>query len=266
MHPHSRSNIKVVVVSSGENRGHAFELVENISKVKGLEAGMPDPVSKVTTSTNGEKTIQEVAIIDVWVDFAVFFGTPKGPYNDELILVRIEKALRKAGPVGPRLRIFDRTGRQLRRARSERVTSLVRKQGHDPEMARRIIARLGDRLIVSPTVTDQEVFRPVLMGIKAVEEWRRLDRTTPAVRWGESEAGSVKRGTSYTVLAVAHDPESDYLPTLVREISPYGLESSTVVEGEDYRLLVFRIAHHGKSLEQSEIDKLSATVRNILHQ
>jgi acetolactate synthase small subunit len=82
MHPHSRSNIKVVVVSSGQDRGHAFELIESISEVKGLEAGMPDPASTVTTSANGEKTFQEVAIIDVWVDFAAFFGTSKGPYND----------------------------------------------------------------------------------------------------------------------------------------------------------------------------------------
>ena len=265
MHPHSRSNIKVVVVSSGADRGHAFELIEGISKVKGLEACMPDPVSTVTTKTNGGKTVQEVAIIDVWVDFEAFFGTPKGPYNDELILVRIEKAIRKADPVGPRLRIFDRTGRQLRRARSERVSSMVRKEGHDPEMARRIIARLGDRLIVSPAVSDREVLKPVLMGIEVIKEWRADDTRAPAVRWGESEAGAAARGASYTVLAIAHNPEANFLPALIKDISPYGLESSTVVEGADHRLLVFRIAHHGKSLEQSEIDQLAVTIHPILY-
>jgi hypothetical protein len=265
MHPHSRSNIKVVVVSSGDDRGHAFELIENITKVKGLEAGMPDPVSTVTTSTNGERTIQEVAIIDVWVDFASFFGTRKGPYNDELILVRIEKAIRKTGLIGPRLRIFDRTGRQLRRARSERISSLVRKQGHDPEMARHIIARLGDRLMVSPTIADKEVLKPVVLGIEAIKEWHRHDMTVPILLWGRSETGVTSRGASYTLLAVVHNPKSEFLPELVKDISPYGLESSTVIDGDDYRLLVFRIAHHGKSLEQTEIDQLSASLQRTLH-
>jgi hypothetical protein len=265
MHPHSRSNIKVVVVSSGQERGHAFELIEGISKVKGLEAGMPDPTSTVTSSSDGEKTVQEVAIIDVWVDFEAFFGTPKGPYNDELILVRIEKAIRKTGTIGPRLRIFDRTGRQLRRARSERISSLVRKQGHDPEMARQIVARLGDRLIVSPTVSDREVLKPVIMGIEAVKEWRDGGRREPAVKWGVSETGPVARGASYSVLAVVHSPADNFLPVLIQEITPYGLESSTVVKGEDYMLLVFRIAHHGKSLEQTEIEQLSDTIEKTLH-
>jgi len=265
MHPHSRSNIKVVVVSSGADRGHAFELIEGISKVKGLEAGMPDPTSKVSTGTNGEKTVQEVAIIDVWVDFEAFFGTSKGPYNDELILVRIEKAIRKTGTIGPRLRIFDRTGRQLRRARSERISSLVRKEGYDPEMARQIVARLGDRLIVSPTVSDREVLKPVLIGIKAVKQWRDGGRREPAVQWGVSETGPLARGASYTVMAVAHSPSDNFLPELIQRITPYGLESSTAVKGEDYRLLVFRIAHHGKSLEQSEIDQLSETIHNTIH-
>jgi hypothetical protein len=264
MHPHSRSNIKVVVVSSGEDRGHAFELIQSISQVKGLEAGMPDPVSTVTTSTNGRKMVQEVAIVDVWVDFATFFGTRKGPYNDELILVRIEKAIRKTGVIGPRLRIFDRTGRQLRRARSERVSSLVRKQGHDPEMARHIIARLGDRLIVAPTVSDKEVLKPVLMGIEAIEEWRKHSQAAPILMWGESDTGPAARGTSYSILAVVHSPEIELLPQLVKEITPFGLESSTVVEGEDYRLLIFRIAHHEKSLERSETDRLSTKLRAIL--
>jgi hypothetical protein len=265
MHPHSRSNIKVVVVSSGADRGHAFELIEGISKVKGLEAGMPDPTSTVTTGSDGEKTVQEVAIIDVWVDFETFFGTPKGPYNDELILVRIEKAIRKTGIIGPRLRIFDRTGRQLRRARSERISSLVRKQGHDPEIARQIVARLGDRLIVSPTVSDREVLKPVLLGIEAIKEWREGGREEPAVKHGVSETGPVSRGASYSVLAVAHNPSENFLPALIQEITPYGLESSTAVKGIDYMLLVFRIAHHGKSLEQSEIDQLAGTVHKTLH-
>lgn len=264
MHPHSRSNIKVVVVASGDDRGHAFELIQSVSCVKGLEAGMPDPVSTVTTSTDGKKTVQEVAIIDVWVDFAKFFGTPKGPYNDELILIRIEKAIRKTDLIGPRLRIFDRTGRQLRRARSERVSSLVRKQGRSPEMARHIIARLGDRMVVAPTVSDREVLKTVLIGIQAVDEWRNRGGEIPAIQWGESETGPAARGSSYSLLAIAHRPDVQLLPELMKEVVPYGLESSTVIDGPDYRLLIFRIEHHGKSLEQSEIDQLSTNIRRVL--
>jgi hypothetical protein len=132
-------------------------------------------------------------------------------------------------------------------------------------MARRIIARLGDRLLVSPTVSDREVLKPVLMGIEAINEWIAGGKGKPAVGWGESETGPVARGASYTVLAIAHSPEANFLPALIEEISPFGLESSTVVEGGDYRLLLFRIAHHGKSLEQSEIDQLSAKIRRVLH-
>jgi hypothetical protein len=132
-------------------------------------------------------------------------------------------------------------------------------------MARRIVARLGDRLLVSPTVSDREVLRPVILGIEAVNQWRSDEGREPAVKWGESDAGPGARGASYTVLAVVHGPEADFLPLLVKAISPYGLESSTVVKGDDYRLLIFRVAHHDKSLEQSEIDKLSAAIDRVLH-
>jgi hypothetical protein len=264
MHPHSRSNIKVVVVASGQERGHAFDLVEEISKVKGLEAGMPDPPSAVSSGTGGDMTVQEVAIIDVWVDFEAFFGTSKGPYNDEIILVRIEKALRRAEPVGPRLRIFDRTGRHLRRARTEKVTSLARKRGFDAEIARLILARFGDKLMVSPTVSDKEIFDQVLTGIEAIEQWRDSGKAFPGMAWRRTDLGPAGRGASYTILAVAHNPEKTYLSNLIKAASSFGLESSTVADGSDYTLLLFRLSHQGRWLEDSELGQLSSRFRRIL--
>lgn len=257
MHPHSRSNIKVVLVTSGADRGQAFGLIEQISKVNGLEAGMPDPPSIVAAGLGESKSVQEMAIIDVWVDFEGFFGTSKGPYNDELILVRIEKALRKTPTIGPRIRIFDRTGRQLRRARTEKVSAMARKQGFDAELARQILARLGDRQIVSPAVSDEEVFHQVETGIEAVERWHKGENTVPGMAWRAAELGPAGRGASYTVFAIAHAPKKASISDLVKVASPFGLESSTVVDGADFSLIIFRLAHQGKSLEQSETKELS---------
>jgi hypothetical protein len=264
MHPHSRSNIKVVVVTSGEDRGQAFRLIEEISKVKGLEAGMPDPVSVVASGTGEDATVQEMAIIDVWVDFENFFGKPKGPYNDELILVRIEKALRRANLIGPRVRIFDQTGRQFRRARSERISSIVRKRGYDPEIARQIVARLGDRLVVSPIVSDEEVLEQVLAGIDALQSWEDTGKATPAIAWRTAKAGPRGRGTSYTILAIVYSPDKAYLSDLVRAVASYGLEGSTVVDNTDSTMVILRLSHQDRSLEESEIIELSAELKHIL--
>jgi acetolactate synthase small subunit len=264
MHPHSRTNIKLVLVASGEDRGQAFNLIESIGRVRGLEAAMPDPPSVVSYGSDGERRPQEVAIIDVWVDFEAFFGTSKGPYNDELILVRIEKAIRKADSIGPRLRIFDRTGRQLRRARSEKITSMARKRGFDPEIAREILARLGDKQIVSPTVADEEVLSQVMTGIEAVDAFHSSEDSAPGIVWRDAEHGSTGRGSSYTILGVAHTRREQYLSELVSMLGSFGLESSTVVDGNDYTLLVFRLVHQGKSLEEEEIQDVVARIRKAL--
>jgi hypothetical protein len=264
MHPHSRSNIKVVLVASGADRGHAFKIVERIGKVKGLEAGMPDPPSVVTAGSGEDRTVQEIAIIDVWVNFEAFFGTAKGPYNDELILVRIEKALRKADAIGPKLRIFDRTGRQLRRARTEKIRSMAQKQGLDPEAARQILARLGDRQIISPIVSDDELFLQVDTGMEATRKWREAGGVTAGLAWRAADLGPTGRGASYTIMAVAHSPERDYLSDLIKAASSFGLESSTVVDWPDCTLLIFRISHQGRSLEPSEIQEISDAFKLIL--
>jgi hypothetical protein len=264
MHPHSRSNIKVVLVTSGVDRGYAFKIIERISTIKGLEAGMPDAPSVVTSGMGDSKFLQEIAIIDVWVNFEEFFGTPKGPYNDELILVRIEKALRKAEGIGAKIRIFDRTGRQLRRARTEKMRSLAQKRGFDPEIVRQIMARLGDRQIISPAVSDEEIFEQVQTGIDAVNNWRESNHTKPGVAWRAADLGPAGRGSSYTVLAIAHAPKNSHLPDLIKAASSSGLESNTVVDSADFTLVIFRLSHQGKSLEESEVEELITTLNHLL--
>lgn len=263
MHPHSRSNIKVVLVTSGSDRGHAFKCIEQISEVDGLTAAMPDPPSTVASGTDENAKVQEVAIIDVWVNFEGFFKTARGPYNDELILAGIEKALRKAESIGPRIRIFDRTGRQLRWARAEKISNLARKRGLDPETARQILARMGDKQIVSPTVSDQEVFEQVSTGIEAINRWRSAGHGEPGMAWRGTELGPAGRGSSYTVFGIAHNPEKQFDAELVRVASSFGLESSTVVDGTDYRLVLLRLSHQGRSLEEGEIKQLSARLQPI---
>ena len=258
MHPHSRSNIKVVLVTSGADRGHAFRCVEKMNEVNGLTAGMPDPPSLVTSGTGESTVTQEVAIIDAWVNFESFFGSAKGPYNDELILVAIERALRKADMIGPKIRIFDRTGRQLRRDRTDKISAMAGKRDLDPEIARQILARMGDKLIVSPTVSDEEVFEQVLTGIEAINKWSAGNHMGPAMTWRGADLGPSGRGASYTVFAVVDVPERTRVGDVVKTASSYGLESSTVVNGTDYTLVLLRLAHQGKSLEEKEIEELSA--------
>jgi hypothetical protein len=262
MHPHSRSNIKVVLVTSGSDRGHAFACIEEISKTRGLEAAMPDTVSHVTSSDGAN--VQEVAIIDVWVDFEGFFGTPRGPYDDELILVKTEEALRKTEGIGPRLRIFDRTGRQLRRARSDRIVAMAEKDGLDAELARQIISRLGDRQLIAPTVSDQEIYDQVLTGAEAVRNWWDGSRSTPGMGWRTTELSGHGKRSSYNVFAVAHSPERPFLADIMKVVSGLGLESSSVVDGPDYTLVLFRLAHHGRALGEKELHELALRLATLL--
>jgi len=261
MHPHTRTNIKVVMITSGPDRGHAYRLVTKINKVKGLKAGMPDPATNVAARTSEGGAVQEMAVIDVWVNHERFFGAPKGPYNDELVTVAIEEAIRKARHIGKRLRIFDKTGRDLRRGRSDRISDMAKDTGFDPEIARGIVARLGDRLTISPAVSDDEVFATVQTGLEAVKQWNESEGKQPAIVWRGCEAG---RGASYTILAVAHDPKKRYVSKLIDTVSPYGLESSTVVDNAAFTLLLFRLVHQDKSLEETETHELSRNVNNVL--
>ncbi|HVP56909.1 MAG TPA: hypothetical protein VMU02_02335 [bacterium] len=264
MHPHSRSNIKVVLVTSGADRGHAFKCIEEISKVRGLEAAMPDTPSHVDFGEGEATVIQEVAIIDVWVNFEAFFGAPKGPYDDELILVRIEEALRKTESIGSRLRIFDRTGRQLRRARSDRILYIASKEGLDADIARQIVSRLGDRQIISPTVTDQEIFDQVLTGIEAVKRWQTGKGGAPGMAWRITDLSGPSRRGSYNVFAVAHTSKQQRLADVMQVVSELGPESSTVVDGSDFTLVIFRLAYHGRALGENELTDLASKLTSVL--
>jgi hypothetical protein len=263
MHPHSRSNIKVVLVTSGADRGHAFKCIEEISKTRGLEAAMPDTPSHVDSGEGEATVIQEVAIIDVWVNFEVFFGAPKGPYDDELILVRIEDALRKTESIGPRLRIFDRTGRQLRRARTDQIIYMASREGLDADTARQIMSRLGDRQIISPTVTDQEIFDQVLTGIEAVRRWH-TGKGAPGMAWRITDLSGPSRRGSYNIFAVAHSPNQRHLAEMMRVVSELGPESSAVVDGADFTLVLFRLAYHGRALGENELNELAAKLAAML--
>jgi len=264
MHPHSRSNVKVIVVSSGNDRGQAFKCIEEINKIKGLEAAMPDPPSIVQHGDGASAGLQEVAIIDVWINFEAFFGTPRGPYDDELILIAIEEALRRARDIGPRLRIFDRTGRQLRRVRTERITAMAADRGLDADLTRQVMGRFGDRLILSPTVSDDEVFAQVETGVSTVGDWKESGSRVPQVRWRNIEMSSAGRGSSYTLIAVVQRPASPSLVGVVKLLDGSGAESSVIYDGEDYRLVLYRLAHQGRALEDEEIEEITDNLRNIL--
>ena len=264
MHPHSRSNIKVILVASGTDRGQAFKCIEEISKIKGLEAAMPDPPSIVHRGNGASASLQEVAIIDVWVNFEAFFGSPRGPYDDELILVRMEEALRKAKDIGPRLRIFDRTGRQLRRARVERITAMAEDRGLEVDLTRQILARFGDRQVISPTVSDDEVYAQVELGVRTIVDWRESGGRVPQVAWRNIEMSSGGRGSSYTDFAVVQRPTSPSMVGVVKLLDSSGAESSVIYDGDGYRLLLYRLAHQGRALESDEIEEISDRLRDIL--
>jgi hypothetical protein len=208
--------------------------------------------------------IQEVAIIDVWVNFEAFFGTPKGPYDDELILVRIEEALRKTDSIGSRLRIFDRTGRQLRRARSDRIIYMASREGLDPDTARQVVSRLGDRQIISPTVTDQEIFDQVLTGIEAIRRWQTGKGGSPGMAWRITDLSGPSRRGSYNVFAIALASNQQRLADIMRVVAELGPESSTVVDGADYTMALFRLAYHGRALGEKELSDLAAKLTAML--
>jgi hypothetical protein len=59
------------------------------------------------------------------------------------------------------------------------------------------------------------------------------------------------------VFAVVNGPEQAPIGQVIKVASSFGLESSTVVNGTDHTLVLLRLSHQGKSLEENEIGELS---------
>ncbi len=260
MHPHSRSNIKVVLVTTQHERGYGFKILEEINKVTGLQACMPDPPTIVASSATEQAPVQELSIIDVWVDFEKFFGTPKGPYQDEKILTAIEEAIRQSQPFGAKIRIFDRTGRQLKQDRVERICSQLEQKGMDTEVGRQILLRLGDKQMISPTVEDSEIIRNVSAGIEAVLNLRKTGRPAIVIKKIE-KAGSHEKG--YTVAALAYSSKENLMSKLIEKTIDYGLLSSSIVSGEDYTLLLIRLQEGMQPLDDEKMQKLESDLAAI---
>lgn len=261
MHPHSRSNIKVVLVTTEQEHGYGFKIVEEINKVAGLQACMPDPPTTVTSSSGDQIYQQELSIIDVWVDFERFFGTPKGPYQDEKILSAIEEAIRQSQPFGAKIRIFDRTGRQLKQERVERICAELSQGGLDANLGRQILLRLGDKQLISPTVEDAEIMRTVLAGINAISKWRKSGK--PSILMERFESPSLQ-GKGYTLVAIAYSPQKNLMPKILDKAMEYGLRSSSIVSGEDYKLVLIRLSQETNPLSQERANQLEADLMRII--
>lgn len=261
MHPHSRSNIKVVLVATEQEKGYGFRILEEINKVPGFQACMPDPPTTVTSCTEDETSIQELSIIDVWVDFEKFFGTPKGPYQDEKILIAIEDAIRRSQPFGAKIRIFDRTGRQLKQDRVEKICSQLQEKGMDSEVGRQILTRFGDKQLISPTVEDAELMKSASAGINAITNWRKTCK--PAIVIERVETAGVG-GKGYTVLALAYSPQKNPMSRIIEKTTEYGLESSSIVSGENFTLVLIRLSEGARPLDDEKIGKLESEIVRIM--
>ena len=75
---------------------------------------------------------------------------------------------------------------------------------------------------------------------------------------------SAGRGSSYTLIGVVQKPTSPNLVGVVKLLDDSGAESSVIYDGDDYRLVLYRLAHQGRALEDDEIEEITDRLRHVL--
>jgi hypothetical protein len=258
IHPHAPEHFKLIMVASGSDRGFGPEVVRALSAVEGLSAAMPDKPNVTTSLRNQQEHLQEISIVDIWIDRRRLFGQQRENWNDEEIYNRIEQAVKVVPGFGPKLRIFDRTSRALRQMRLKAVTSLAEKLDIPPEKIKSLFYSIGDRCLLNPEVPNEAITEQVRLEYRAynqVASGRSLAAFFQEMKLASSEP-------SFTALAVAARYSQERLKRIFEAASKYQVNSLCRTDFEDITLLLFNLtadsAPLGSDQQQSLMAELEA--------
>lgn len=259
IHPHAPDHFKLIMVASGNDRGFGPAVVRSISAVAGLSAAMPDKPNLITSLRNQIEHLQEISIVDIWIDRRRLFGQQRESWNDEEIYNRIEQAAKMVADFGPKLRIFDRTSRALRQMRLKAVSDLAEKLGIPVEKVKPLFYSIGDRCLLNPEVTNESIADQVLLEYRAYDQMadgRPLTAVFQDMRLVEGEP-------AFTALAVAARHSQDRLKGIFEAVSRFQVISVCRTDIEDINLLLFSLSAGGYPLNPEQQKALGSDLEAI---
>jgi hypothetical protein len=258
IHPHAPDNFKLIAVASGADAGQGLNLVAALSAVPGLSAAMPDKPSHLSHSLKGVEIIQEISIIDIWIDRKALFPSG-GLFNEEEVYTRIEQAVRNIPLFGPRLRIFDRTSRALRQMRLAAVVDLARQENLPVPELKSLFYNLGDKCLLNPEIPDSAVFSQLKL-------WRQIHQAEPGHKKFSYRLQNLELTSDqdrYTALAVALPLGSELLARLMELAGGYQVLSVCRSDISRITLLLFSLNSHDMPLSEQEQAALSAKLDEL---
>ncbi|MDP2807265.1 MAG: hypothetical protein Q8O74_03905 [bacterium] len=253
IHPHAPDNFKLIAVASGTDAGQGLNLVSALSAVPGLSAAMPDKPSHLSHSQNGVEVLQEISIIDIWIDRKTLFPSG-GLFNEEEVYTKIEQAVRNIPGFGPRLRIFDRTSRVLRQMRLAAVVELAKVESIPAQEIKSLFYNLGDKCLLNPEIPDSAVFSQLKL-------WQQIQKPEPGFKNLSYRLQNLQMTSDqdqYTALAVALPSGSDLLARVMALAGGYQVLSLCRSDLSRISLLLFSLTCHDLPLSEKEQAALSA--------
>lgn len=257
IHPHAPDHYKIIVVASGPDAGFGLELVKALSREPGFSAAKPDMPTYVTYVQDGIEHRQEISIVDLWIDRRLLFGPDQGRWNDEEIYTRIEALVKTVPGFGPKLRIFDRTSRNLRQIRLQAVSQLAESRGLDIKALRPLFYTLGDRCLLNPKIKDEAVLSQLTLGFRARAEKGRPGQA--AVVW-DNLMISEEDQTS-TVMAVAVDGSPEPVSAVLGELEGFEVLSVCRADLDRIAVLLVNLLEKGRPLSPERAEALAARIR-----
>jgi hypothetical protein len=242
VYPHRGNEFKVVMVTSGEDSLRIPEAIQELERVPELTCALPDPPSTCVGEIDGKAYEQQISIIDVWVNFDQFLSLNKELSEEEEVLLRIEQALQRAEGIGSRLRFFDKTTRQLRLNRWERIKESAAPLGLELPLARAVFHRLGDRRLMDPATSDEQILAELALAQEAYAAFMVSDRTGPVVRVRQPGGAALGRSGGVTLVAAATPAHLRYSPVALSLPGDVRIGAYSRVDRAGVSLFLFRMA------------------------
>jgi hypothetical protein len=266
MHPQSRNLIKIIMVTSGEDRGKTIHVVRELNRIKGVVASCPDNPSHCNYNIEKNVTVtQEISIIDTWIDFPKFFKRRKGPFDEEQVYTVLANQLKSVSAIGQRFRIFDATTRMLRQMRYERILNkLLPSTLEDPLLVKNLFYRMGDKYILETASTDEEFVDQIETGVQAMKAYNETGEKRNVVLTRDiSRMRKGSRQYIFTALLVVSHASPEFLDVCIRNLANYEILSFTQVDSDDTRLFLFRI-NDRRTPGPLSTEKMESLKENIL--
>jgi hypothetical protein len=256
MHPNSRNHIKVILVTSEPFQDFAIPCATSINKRFGFTAMVSESPTQIRYKCDHVWRVQEISIIDVWINFEEYFQQHDGPVFEEDLFVEIQEALKRVDYLGKHIRIFDETSRELRNGRWHQLIKKVEALDININLFKEIFYRLGNKYLMDNFVSDEEILEVIAFGAEALLKQIPRADSRPSVYYKLMTA----EGRYYIWLAVPHRRNQNLLDRLINPLSFLKIRIFTQVPWEEQNLILLRFA---KSSAE-EVPGKKAEIRQIL--